>query len=113
MSPLIETLLERGVALDALGIVGLCMVALAAVRLTRVHHSWGGTMLTCGALSLLAGRLYLLLSPYLITNDVLYAIGPLGISLTYAIPPLLLTFGLAGIVWGLWAHERWYNEETL
>ena len=45
-------------------------------------------------------------------NDMLAAIGPIGISLTIALPPILLTFGLAGIVWGLWGHERWVQEET-
>ncbi len=41
------------------------------------------------------------LSPHFLDNDFLATIGPAGISLTYALPPILLTFGLAGIVWGL------------
>jgi hypothetical protein len=56
--------------------------------------------------------LYFILAPHLINDDVLIAIGPIGISLTMALPSMLLTFGLAGIVWGLWGHERWVQEET-
>ena len=26
---------------------------------------------------------------------------------TIGLPPLMLTLGLAGVVWGLWGHERW------
>jgi hypothetical protein len=69
-------------------------------------------MMAYGAIALLFGRLYFLLAPHLVNDDVLYAIGPIGISLAYGLPPLLLFFGLAGIVWGLWGHERWLNEET-
>jgi hypothetical protein len=37
---------------------------------------------------------------------------PIGLSLMAGLPPLLLTFGLAGVVWGLWGHERWLGEEN-
>ena len=36
--------------------------------------------------------------------------GRVGLSLAEGLPPLFLTFGLAGIVWGLWGHEKWLNE---
>ena len=112
MNLLLEIVFENGLLLDACGIIGLGLLGLAAVRLARRYQSWGGTLMASGAICLLLARLYVLLSPHFINNDFLAAIGPVGISLTYALPPLLLTFGLAGIVWGLWGHERWLNEEA-
>lgn len=112
MNTLLETLVHRGLLFDALGAIGLGLLGLAAVRLARRHRSWGGTMMALGAVALLIARLYFVLSAQFLNNDMLAAIGPLGISLTIALPPLLLSFGLAGIVWGLWGHERWVQEET-
>ena len=108
-SPL-EVVLRNGMLLDAIGVIGLGLLGFAAVRLARRYQSWGGNMMAIGAISLLLARLYVVLSPHLVNDDVLGAIGPVGISLTIALPPLLLTFGLAGIVWGLWGHERWLKE---
>lgn len=105
-------MIKNGLAFDTFGVLGLGLIGLAAVKLARRYQSWGGTMMALGAISLLIARLYILLSPHLIDENVLYAIGPVGISLTIALPPLLLTFGLAGIVWGLWGHERWVQEEA-
>lgn len=107
MNPLVETLLVRGLLFDSLGIIGLGLLGIAAVRLSLRYQSWGGTMMALGAVALLVARLYFILAPHVIDNDLLAAMGPVGISLTIALPPLLLSFGLAGIVWGLWGHERW------
>ncbi len=112
MNLLLEIVIQNGLLFDACGVLGLGLIGLAAVKLARTYQSWGGTMMAVGAISLLIARLYFLLSPHFINDDFLSAIGPLGISLTIAMPPLLLTFGLAGIVWGLWGHERWLNSET-
>ena len=112
MNQLLEIILKNGLLFDACGVLGLGLLGLAAVKLARRYQSWGGTMMAVGAISLLAARLYLTVSPHFMNDDVLGAIGPVGISLTIALPPLLLTLGLAGIVWGLWGHERWLNEET-
>jgi hypothetical protein len=112
MNLLLESILKNGLLFDACGVLGLGLLGLAAVKLTRRYHSWGGTMMAVGAVSLLVSRLYLILAPHFMTNDILATIGPIGISLTIALPPLLLSIGLAGIVWGLWGHERWLNEET-
>ncbi len=112
MSPLLEVIFKNGLPLDAAGVIGLGLFGLASIRLARRQQSWGGTMMAAGAISVLLARLYLVGSPFFITDDVLHMIGPVGISLTIALPPLLLTFGLAGIVWGLWGHERWMRAET-
>jgi hypothetical protein len=111
MNSLLEIAIRNNLVFDALGVIGLGFLGVAAVRLSRKYRSWGGTMIAYGAIALIAARIYHLISPYLVTNEVLAAIGPIGITLTIALPPLLLTSGLAGIVWGLWGHERWMDEE--
>jgi hypothetical protein len=110
MNPLLDAILNKGLMFDALGIIGLGLIVLAAVKLARRNQSWGGTMMATGAVALLLGRLYFLLAPHLMTKSVLEAIGPVGISLSIGLPPMLLSFGLAGVVWGLWGHERWLKE---
>jgi hypothetical protein len=112
MNLLLEAVLKNGLLFDAFGIIGLGLLGLAAIKLARRHQSWGGTMMAVGAISLLLARLYTILSPHFINDDVLHMIGPVGISLTIGLPPLLLAMGLAGVVWGLWGHERWMNEES-
>jgi hypothetical protein len=111
MSLLLESMLNHGLLLDAAGVIGLGLLGLAAVRLARRHHSWGGNMMAVGAIAVLLARFYLVISPHFIDDNVLMMIGPVGISLTIGLPPILLSLGLAGIVWGLWGHERWLNEE--
>ena len=68
-------------------------------------------MMAYGAVALLIARIYVLLAPHVVDNDFLIAVGPIGISLMMALPPILLTFGLAGVVWGLWGHEKWLKEK--
>ncbi|GAA5124341.1 hypothetical protein JIN84_12535 [Luteolibacter yonseiensis] len=112
MSPLLEAILEKSLLFDSMGLLGLVLLLAAALKLARVHRSWGSTVLALGAASLLCVRLYFLLAPHFMNDDLLLAIGPLGISLTIALPPLMLTFGLGGIVWGLWGHERLLDART-
>lgn len=110
MNLLLESIVANGLIFDALGVMGLGVLALAALRLVRRSKSWGGSMMGYGAVALLTARLYILLAPHFVDNDFLHAIGPIGISLTEGLPTLLLTFGLAGVVWGLWGHEKWLKE---
>lgn len=112
MNPLLEVILQNGLLLDAVGVIGLGLFGLAAIRLARRQQSWGGTMMAFGAIAVLLARLYFVASPFLINDEVLHRIGPIGISLTIGLPPLLLTLGLASIVWGLWGHERWLHAES-
>jgi hypothetical protein len=111
MNLLLEIVVENGLLLDSAGILGIGLVALAAAKLSRRDQSWGGTLMALGAISLLLARLYFLLRPQFMTDDFLIAIGPLGVAALYALPPVLLTFGLGGVVGGLWSHERWLKEE--
>jgi hypothetical protein len=112
MNQLLEVILKNGLLLDAVGVIGLGLLGLAAVKLARTYQSWGGTMMAFGAIAVLIARFYLVISPHIVNDDFLHAIGPIGISLTIGLPPLLLTLGLAGIVWGLWGHERWLSTEN-
>lgn len=112
MNPLLETIIEKGLVLDSFGIIGLGLVGLAALKLARTYQSWGGKMMAGGAISLLLARLYFLVAPHVLDTDLFLAIGSIGRLLMYAMPPLLLTFGLAWVVWGLWGHERWLREEN-
>jgi len=110
MNPLLNAIAANGALFDALGVIGLGILALAAMRLVKNGKSWGGPMLGYGALALLLARIHILTAPHYVDNDFLLAIGPLGIALMEGLPPLLLTFGLAGVVWGLWGHEKWLKE---
>lgn len=112
MNLLLEVILISGLLLDACGIIGLGLLGLAAVKLTNRDKSWGGTMMASGAISLIVARLFYVLSTHFMTDEFQISIGRFGISVPEALPPLLLSFGLAGIVWGLWGHERWLNEES-
>src|SRR6478672_13123895 len=98
MNLLLEILITNGLVFDAAGIIGLGLLGLAAIKLARRDQSWGGTMMAVGAISLLLARFYFLVSPHIIDDGILQMIGPVGISLTIALPPILLTMGLAGIV---------------
>lgn len=112
MNPLLDVILKNNLLFDAVGVLGLGLVGLAAVKLAQRDASWGGTMMALGAIAVLIARFYLVIAPHVINDEVLHMIGPVGISLTLGLPPVLLTLGLAGIVWGLWGHERWVQEET-
>lgn len=110
MNHLADLILRGGLVLDAAGVTGLGLFALAALRLAQRHHSWGGHLMAAGAFALLLGRLFVLVAPHVLTPPVLADLGHTFISLHTFIPVVLLTAGLAGIVWGLWGHERWMRE---
>jgi len=107
MNTLAQFIEHGSFALDALGIVGLGLLALAALRLARVQQSWGGHVMATGAVALLVGRLFVLLAPLVLTRELLARLGRTFIAAQAAFPVIILTLGLAGIVWGLWGHERW------
>ncbi len=112
MNPLLESIVSQGLLLDAVGVIGLGLITMAAMKLALRNRSWGGAMMALGAAAVLIGRLYFIVAPHFVTMDVLCAAGPIGISLMDGLPPLLVTMGLAGVVWGLWGHERWLSDEN-
>jgi len=63
-----------------------------------------------GAIGLLTARLFILSKPLLANGGFFQAIGTKATYTLMALPPVLLTLGLAGVVWGLWAHEKWLRE---
>jgi len=96
---------------DAAGLLGLGLVTLGAIRLNRIYRSWGAALMAWGAAALLAGRTFSLIAPYYLTREVLAQLGYAFICVSSTLPLLLLTGGFGCIVWGLWGHERWLNEE--
>lgn len=106
-----DLILQGGLLLDAVGVIGLGLLGFAAIRLTRRERSWGGNMMAGGAIALLLARVYLILSPHLVTREFLVDLGPWLTSMQFALPAILLSLGLAGVVWGLWGHSRWIHEE--
>lgn len=111
MNQSLEFILKNGFVLDTFGVAGLGLVGLAAVRLSQRYGSWGGSLMASGALLLLLGRLWVLLSSELVTPEVSDILGPVGMRVLALLPTVLLTAGLAGIVWGLWGHGKWLEED--
>ena len=111
MTLLLQAIVANGLLLDAIGLIGLGVLALAALRLAAKNKSWGGSMMGYGAVALLVARVYVLLAPHVVHIDVMHAVGPLGLAMMMGLPPILLSFGLAGVVWGLWGHEKWLKEK--
>ncbi|MGD7652934.1 MAG: hypothetical protein ACQCXQ_06945 [Verrucomicrobiales bacterium] len=112
MKPLLEVILTNKLLFDIIGLTGLALVVAAATTLARRWQSWGGRMMMAGAISLFIARLWHIIAPHVYTDDLVVSIGPIGNTLFIGLPPLLLAFGIAGIVWGLWGHDRWLKESN-
>jgi hypothetical protein len=111
MDPLIEFVIKGGYLMDACGVIGLGLMALAAVRLSRRYHSWGGSLLACGALMLLLGRLWVIVAKEMLTEHTVASLGHVWSEVIALTPFALLTAGLAAVVWGLWGHEQWLRAD--
>lgn len=111
MSLLLDFLIKGGFLLDALGVIGLGMVGMAAVRLANRYRSWGGSLLASGALMLLLGRIWIIAADQLLTPDNKLSLGAAWNTVFSLVPMALLTMGIASVVWGLWGHEQWLREE--
>lgn len=111
MSQFVEFIVANSFLMDACGVVGLGLLGLAAIRLSQRFHSWGGSLLACGALLLLLGRLWVLAIPHVLTSQMRNEIGHTMVEVITLTPFVLLTAGLAGVVWGLWGHEQWLRSE--
>jgi hypothetical protein len=112
MNLLFETIIKGSFLMDSLGVVGLGLISLSAVRLSQQRRSWGGTTLAAGAIALLLARLIVLFRPHLAEAGLLDLLGDSASRLAFVLPTFLLTIGLAGVVWGVWAHERWLRETS-
>ena len=111
MDLLFKFFITNGFLLDAVGVIGLGLLGLAAVRLSQRYRSWGGSLLTIGAMLLLLGRLAVLVIPHVMTPGLVAAFGHTAAEIITLAPFALLTAGLAGVVWGLWGHEQWLRAE--
>lgn len=110
MNPLLEPVLKGALLMDALGILGLGLVGLAAFRLHRRERSWGSRLTGIGAIALLTGRLFVISAPILKEAGVFDGIGPSSTRILAGLTPVLLTLGFAAVVWGVWAHDQWIKE---
>lgn len=106
MSLLLEIVLQNGFILDVFGIIGLGLLGLAAVQLGRRFDTPGSRIVTWGAVTLIAGRLVSISLTHWVDGRVQAQLGKATVDLIAAVPLVLLTAGLASVVWGLWSHER-------
>jgi hypothetical protein len=111
MDPFINFVSKSGFLLDGCGVIGLGLLALAAVRLSKRYHSWGGSLLACGSLLLLLGRLWAIVAKQMLTAETAASLGRTWSEVLALTPFALLTAGLAGVVWGLWGHEQWLRAD--
>ena len=99
-------LAQKGFVVDALGVFGLGLVALAAVRLAAATGSRHATVMTAGAILLVAGRISALALGHLLTPGHMAEMSAVALNLIHTGPFTLLTLGLAGTVFGFWGHEK-------
>ncbi|MFT4176258.1 MAG: hypothetical protein QM627_06345 [Luteolibacter sp.] len=109
MNPLLEVFVKNGLLPDLAGIVGLSLIAFAALKLAKRDPSHG-RVVVAGALALLLARLFVVLAPSLIDPAWLCGLHDLPFALIRHAPTVLLTSGLAAIVWGLWGYEKELKE---
>lgn len=110
MNPLFEAIIKGGFLVDSLGVVGLGLIGVAAVRLAGKERSWGGTTMALGAIGLIIARLIVLFRPHLAAAGIFEMLGDASTRMVFVLPTFLLTLGLAGVVWGLWAHDKWLKD---
>ena len=110
MNLLFEIVTQQGFILDLFGVLGLGLVAVGALRISRRMGSRNASLMTWGALSMLAGRIGILLYVHLVTSVQRAEWDAWMLSLSRNIPVALLTFGLGAIVYGFWSHEKESEE---
>ena len=106
MNLLFEIVLQNGVILDVFGVIGIGLIGLAALRLSRHFGGSSGLIMTWGALSLVAGRIGMIIFSSFVTPFNQAQFDPTLLNLAKTTPLVLLTIGLGAIVWGFWSHER-------
>lgn len=106
MNLLFEIVIQQGFLLDLLGVLGLGLVAFAAVRLAQRMPGRSAVFMTWGALALIAGRVGILLLLQVVNPFNQDQFDPTLLAVVKNVNLLLLTGGLGAIVWGFWSHER-------
>lgn len=106
MNLLLEIVVKSDFLLDLFGVIGLGLLGLAALRLSARSGSKGGRVMSFGALALIIGRLATILMPQFVSPHAMAHLNPLVSGLLTTVPVILLTVGLAAVVWGLWGHEQ-------
>ncbi len=111
MNLLFEIVIQQGFLLDLIGVLGLGLVAFAAVRLAQRMPGRSATLMTWGALSLIAGRVGILVLMQIVNPFNQDQFDPTLLALFKNANLVLLTGGLGAIVWGFWSHERQLSGE--
>ena len=110
MNILFEIVIQQGFILDLFGVLGLGLVGLGALRLSRRMDSRSAACMTWGALSMLSGRIGILLYVHLTTAAQRAEWEVWMLSLARNVPVGLLTLGLGAIAYGFWSHEKEVGE---
>ncbi|MCH7227749.1 hypothetical protein [Haloferula sp. A504] len=106
MNLLFEIIIQQGFLLDLFGVIGLGLVAFAALRLAQRLPGHHAAFMTWGALAMIAGRIGILLFTQVVTPFNQEQFDPFMLALVKNANLLLLTGGLGAIVWGFWSHEQ-------
>lgn len=113
MNLLLDIVINQGFLLDIFGVLGLGLVALAAARLAARWDTSGGRIMAWGAISLIVGRIGIMIFTHYVTPFNQGTFDPTLVSLGKGLPLTLLTLGLGSIVWGFWDHERQTSGEAI
>lgn len=111
MNLLFEIVIQQGFLLDLFGVLGLGLVAFAAVRLAQRMPGRSASLMVWGALALLAGRIGMMIFTQTVTPFNQEQFDPFMLALVKNVNLAMLTGGLGAIVWGFWSHERQLAEE--
>lgn len=111
MNLLLQVVLQNGFLLDIFGIIGIGLIGLAAIRLSKRFGGRSGLIMCLGALSLVLGRVGMLVFTHFVTPFNQASFHPALLSWGKTLPLVLLTLGLGAIVAGFWSHERETADE--
>ncbi len=108
---LLEIVSNNAFILDLFGVIGLGLVGMAAVRMSKRCGSRSGLIMSWGAVALIVGRLAMLVYGQVVTPLNAHEFHPTVLLFARDLPILLLTGGLGAVVWGFWSHEQEVSGE--
>src|SRR5690606_30579637 len=85
--------------LDVVGLLGLLWLTAAGWDLARARRFTGAWLMAGGAAALLFGRLFVVVSPRVLTVEVLGGLGRPVTVVASVLPMILLTSGVLFFVW--------------